>query len=84
LSLLLSVQSGDRISVGKTVYTVLDTPLRLASATTAPAPLSEDDTPLSPEVTVSLAGIPSATGITLRFTAPAHITITRHRGSAAQ
>jgi len=84
LSLLLFVQSDDRISVADTIYTVLPDPLRLASPPTTPLPLSEDDTPLTADVTVSIAGTPAAAGFTLRFTTPSHITITRIPGSAAQ
>ena len=84
MSLLLSVQSGDRISVTDTVYTVFTDPLRLASPPTTPVPLSEDATPLTADVTVSIAGTSAASGFTLRFTTPSHITITRIPGSAAQ
>ncbi|MBB5374498.1 hypothetical protein [Acidocella aromatica] len=84
MSLLLFVQSGDRISVAATIYTVLTDPLRLASPPATPVPLSEDDTPLTADVTVSIAGTPAASGFTLRFTAPRGVTITRIPGSAIQ
>jgi len=81
LSLLLTMQSGDRITVADTLFTVLSAPPRLVSTETAIA-LSEADTVLPHGVTVSLAATLPDNGLTLRFTAPAEITITRTRGSA--
>ncbi|MDE2343397.1 MAG: hypothetical protein KGL63_08420 [Betaproteobacteria bacterium] len=82
MALLLSMQSGDRITVADILFTVLSSPPRLVSAETT-IPLSEADTLLPHGVTVSLAETPSSSSIRLRFTAPKDVLIKRNRVEAA-
>ncbi|MDE2239769.1 MAG: hypothetical protein KGJ73_07535 [Rhodospirillales bacterium] len=87
MALLLSMQSGDRITVADILFTVLSSPPRLVSAETT-IPLSEADTVLPHGVTVALAtpytnANTAASALTLRCTAPKDVLIKRTRGEAA-
>jgi len=84
LSLLLSVENGDSLLVGETTYTVLTAPLRLAAPDTKTMSLNEDETPLSADVSVSVFDTSIKSRITLRVSAPSHITVTRIPGGANQ
>lgn len=79
MALLLSVQSGDRITVADILFTVLSSPPRLVS-TEATIPVSETNRLLPHGVTVSVADATSTSHMRLRFTTPAGVLITRIRG----
>ncbi len=86
MSLVLSLQSGDQITVADLLLTLHASPPRLVAGDKI-FPLSDADTALPHGVTISLAppmtsAKPSA--LSLRFTAPRHVTITRIRGSHAE
>ena len=84
MSLLLSLQSGDRIAVVDLLLTLQSAPPRLVAGD-AIFPLSEADTDLPHGVTVSLAPPVTNTkpsALRLRFTTPRGVMITRIRGEA--
>ncbi|EKM99097.1 MULTISPECIES: hypothetical protein [unclassified Acidocella] len=82
MTLVLSIESGERITVGDDHFTAFTAPPRLVSSETTYL-LSEDGIDLPGGVTVSLSSLPARSGVMLCFIGPAHVRIIRHRQGPA-